>query len=366
MLAKAQLEQGDQSFVLAGSEGREDQSTIDGERVEGVPVHRLPTPRGGDPIGLHPPTRDAIVAHVREIQADVVHIHHWHNLVPDLVQALAQRGFPCVVTLHDYYPTCPLFFRMTEDLTFCPPDVDDVTCALHVKLHIDAPIPELTAGLARRRDCFRKELEQAAAVVAISEAQASVLRRIPWVRDLNLRCVPLAPPPVLRAMAQPPSTNGAQLRIVTVGGLVPGKGFHVLVEACALLRNPELIEIYHFGAAPMEDYRRSIEARKDRVRMHLGGSFPDDVNIYAGFDVAAFPSLFAETHGYGVDEALAAGLPVLVSDRGAPPERVGGQVLDRNETLCFWPGNGSITHFYHNGRSLELVALGKELETEVN
>ena len=43
-----------------------------------------------------------------------------------------------------------------------------------------------------------------------------------------------------------------------------------------------------------------------------------------------------------------------------------GQVLERPETLCFWPGNGSITHFRHTGSSLELVALGEEMETIVN
>ena len=43
-----------------------------------------------------------------------------------------------------------------------------------------------------------------------------------------------------------------------------------------------------------------------------------------------------------------------------------GKVLDRTETLCFWPGNGSITHFRHTGSSLDLIALGKEMETIVN
>lgn len=43
-----------------------------------------------------------------------------------------------------------------------------------------------------------------------------------------------------------------------------------------------------------------------------------------------------------------------------------GQVLDRSETLCFWPANGSVTCFRHNGTGLELLALGKEVETLVN
>jgi broad specificity phosphatase PhoE len=43
-----------------------------------------------------------------------------------------------------------------------------------------------------------------------------------------------------------------------------------------------------------------------------------------------------------------------------------GQVLDRPETLCFWPANGSVTSFRHNGAGLELLALGEEVETLVN
>jgi broad specificity phosphatase PhoE len=43
-----------------------------------------------------------------------------------------------------------------------------------------------------------------------------------------------------------------------------------------------------------------------------------------------------------------------------------GQVLNRAETLCFWPANGSITHFRHSGTGLELLTLGEEIATLVN
>jgi probable phosphoglycerate mutase len=43
-----------------------------------------------------------------------------------------------------------------------------------------------------------------------------------------------------------------------------------------------------------------------------------------------------------------------------------GFVEQRDETLCFWPDNGSITHLrLVNGR-LQLIALGRELQSLVN
>lgn len=38
----------------------------------------------------------------------------------------------------------------------------------------------------------------------------------------------------------------------------------------------------------------------------------------------------------------------------------------RDETLCFWPDNGSITHLRLKGGHLELVALGRAMKTVVN
>ena len=42
-----------------------------------------------------------------------------------------------------------------------------------------------------------------------------------------------------------------------------------------------------------------------------------------------------------------------------------GHLLARDETLCFWPANGSITRFRHNGNELELITLGQEIATLV-
>lgn len=58
--------------------------------------------------------------------------------------------------------------------------------------------------------------------------------------------------------------------------------------------------------------------------------------------------------------------PLVVFTHFLVINAVVGQVLQRPETLCFWPGNGSITHLRHTENKLELVALGDEIETLVN
>lgn len=58
--------------------------------------------------------------------------------------------------------------------------------------------------------------------------------------------------------------------------------------------------------------------------------------------------------------------PLVVFTHFLVINAVVGQVLQRPETLCFWPDNGSITHLRRSGAALELVALGDEMATRVN
>ena len=43
-----------------------------------------------------------------------------------------------------------------------------------------------------------------------------------------------------------------------------------------------------------------------------------------------------------------------------------GAITQRPETLCCYPDNGSITHIRSNGGELELVELGRQMQTRVN
>jgi probable phosphoglycerate mutase len=66
------------------------------------------------------------------------------------------------------------------------------------------------------------------------------------------------------------------------------------------------------------------------------------------------------------EHLLALTQPAVIFTHFLVINAVVGQVLNRPETLCFWPANASVTHLRHNGTDLELLSLGEEVETLVN
>jgi probable phosphoglycerate mutase len=67
-----------------------------------------------------------------------------------------------------------------------------------------------------------------------------------------------------------------------------------------------------------------------------------------------------------LNRLLALQQPAVVFTHFLVINAIVGQVLARDETLCFWPANGSITRLRHHGTGLELIQLGEELTTMVN
>ncbi len=328
-LARAQHQVGDEPIVLAGSERGEADPPFRESRVDGVRVLRLrPQPRESRALdGVDPEARALLEEVFRRERPDLFHLHHWHNLTSDAVEAASALGIPSVVSVHDLFSTCPLFFRLPDDVNPCPADLPRETCVRCIGRYLSPP-SAVEAGFRRRDARFRRELSLARAVLALSETEREFLAAVPWLAGVPFRALPLPRPALdLEGLERPLREPGFDLRLVSWGGLVPGKGLHLLVEACEGLDRVERVSIDHFGRILDEAYRHRLLAAPRRVRLRLHGPFEpaDAARLFSGHDLAVFPSFFLETHSFVVDEALGLGLPVLVSDRGAPRLRVGAR-----------------------------------------
>ncbi|SOD98789.1 glycosyltransferase [Caenispirillum bisanense] len=280
----------------------------------------LPAGLGGTVLPFDPADEwDELVAILRHVGVDRMHIHHLLD-IPERVLDLPQTlGVPFDFTAHDFYAGCPRVALGGTDEQFCgQPDVAGCNACLAAPPR--APVGDVAAW--RRATATR--LGRAERRFAPHHDAARRLQAM--VPELTFRPVPhpdaaglaAAPPP--RLILPPP---GERLRVVVLGALSRLKGAD-LIEATALeaARRDLPVEFHHLGYA----YRTLNRAggrliqhgryRQDEVEKRLAAIAPH---------VAWLPACVPETYSYTLSEVIHMGLPVVVSDLGAPPDRVAGR-----------------------------------------
>lgn len=137
---------------------------------------------------------------------------------------------------------------------------------------------------------------------------------------------PVQLPPRYRNFAERPPAD--RIRLLYVGRIHPEKGIHLILEALARLIPAEQARLSLSVVGPTRPeeggggaaYQRALEEQsaKRSVQVEFTGSIYDaaELNeVYQGADLFLYPSLAdrGETFGLAVLEAMANGLPVLVS-----------------------------------------------------
>ena len=254
---------------------------------------------------------------VGEVRPDVAHVHNtWYSLSPAVVRTLRRAGVPVVMTLHNYRLMCvnAQLFR------------DGRPCELCVGSHP-------WRGVAYR--CYRDSF-LASAAVATSIGVHRALGT--WVRDVELffaltefareRLLVAGLPPekvVVKPnfvddpgerMVGPSGSN----RVLYVGRLAREKGVDVLLEAW---RRASLsgLELWLVGDGPM---RAELEADAPSG-VHFAGRVSSDRvrELMLTSRSLTVPSIVYEGQPVVQLEALAAGLPMTVSNLGGVAETLG-------------------------------------------
>ncbi|MEW6071302.1 MAG: glycosyltransferase [Planctomycetota bacterium] len=332
-LARLLAVDGHTVLVVAGARKHSAAGEVEAAEQDGVAVRRilrdLETENSSGDEGCA--RIGAVVERLaHEFAPDVIHVHHWHALTRDLVRRMKALGRPVVLTLHDLYTTCPLFFRMPDARHFCASDVPLSRCAECIAPRVPGrSVAELEAGLGERRTAMRAEMAAADRVLAVSRPQAEYLCSIPGFGGLALEILPIGI--VLDEEGSPPAParRGDRLRIVNWGGLDPRKGIHLLLEAVRSSGHAARFEIHLHGREGDPEYMAELRRAGEGLAVFFHGPFAagEERRFAAEYDVAVMPFLAFETYALAVDEALRHGIPIVVSDHGAPPDRIGGRGL---------------------------------------
>ncbi len=291
------------------------------------------------------------------VRPEAAHLHHLTGLSTSIVHALAARGVPRVMTLHDYWLLCHRGQLLDRDGRVCDgPDAEGRSCRGCMDAAAGLPPAAFAAAAALRSARMWRPLTGVAhrmgaavagedAVVRAAEARAAEMRAVcramthflapsRALRDRFIRWgvepsrISYAPYGFARAPAAPargPSSD--RLRIGFVGTLMLSKAPQVLLDAFRQLpANRAVVDLigpraaYH-GDASYQDRLEPLLALPG-VRAHGAVPHAEIARRLADIDVLVVPSIWPENSPLVIHEAFMAGVPVIASKVGGIPETV--------------------------------------------
>jgi glycosyltransferase involved in cell wall biosynthesis len=192
---------------------------------------------------------------------------------------------------------------------------------VHQPLALDPGLDTLQADTFRETE--RTALAAAARVVVTSEATARIVMTDYGIPSPRISVVRPGNDPVPPA----PGSNDGVVRLLSVGSIVPAKGYDLLIAAVATLTDmPWQLTIAGDRTrcpALAAQLDADIEAHGlgDRIAV-LGAVPPEHINeLFLASDVFVLASRF-EGYGMALAEAIAHGIPVVSTRAGAIPQTV--------------------------------------------
>jgi glycosyltransferase involved in cell wall biosynthesis len=302
---------------------------------------------------------------------EVVHFQHALHLSTGCLRLAREAGAAVILTLHDYWFICPKVQLIRPDRSVCRlrrPGLGCVACASGRSAPIrigKALTPVLGPAMraAIRGWAAASKRTPRLGNRMLNNALALERRSPTILRDLEAVDLLVAPSPFLRdryvehgvrrdrivvcrngirtkplqGIVREPSSV---LRIGFTGSLVWWKGLDVLVDAFQLLpQGVARLDVHgdHSSTEALRAYHEKLVARVrvPGVRFHGGYTADRLPALHREIDVLAVPSLWFENAPLAIQEAHAAGSPVVASRLGALP----GLVRDGVDGLLFAPGD---------------------------
>ncbi len=279
---------------------------------------RIPRLRAAQGLVLGGVEPDEVAAAVRRMRADVVHAHNLHPLFGWRALAAARAaGARTVLHLHNFRLFCAIAvgYRDGAPCFRCR----GANTLPGLRLGCRGSVAESVAYAAGLRRQQPRLLANADRLIIVSEATRARLQQLGLPSDRTAHVLVNFIPG--GGFAERSSADQGRYALA-VGRLVEYKGFDTAIAAARAASVPLVVA----GAGPDEPRLRSLAAGAD-VRF-TGWLQRDELDrLRAGAGVVLAPSRWEEPCPYVVLDAIAAGVPVLGSDRGGIPELLAGAAV---------------------------------------
>lgn len=270
----------------------------------------------------NPAAERAFAKLLSSIEPDFVHFHHLLGLPYSLVR-VAKEKVRTVVSLHDFYAYCPRYDLIDENGNFCNFCGKETSC----KSKAEACKTEPFRGTASaRREKIRDILKGVPKIVPSSNTKRLLVENLKLAADeIVVREYPIAEQNLETAIRRKTAKRKkGELTVGFIGAFTRKKGaaqFERLVRAHAKA-NPR-IKWKVFGEIGDSDIALDL---MDEFDVEFLGSYSrgqlKTLLHRENVDLGCILSIWPETYAMTVAEATAAGCIPVVTDVGAPPERV--------------------------------------------
>lgn len=244
---------------------------------------------------------------IDDYKINFVHIHHLIHHYFDVVDVLLKKNIKYMVTLHDFYSTCPLINKLYKNETYCgnPCEEKCNECLNYVfnqKLEIKS-----------WRNEWQKVLENAEYVITPSNAtKLEFLQNYPNIKFKTIEHG------VDIIKSESNLTLSKKNDIAFLGAIGFHKGSKIL-EKFIKSKKLKNTKIHLFG------YFDSLKQGSTKNFINHGKYKRDELKellIENNIKLVCLFSIWPETYSYIMTEAIACGIPVIAFDFGAIAERI--------------------------------------------
>ena len=300
------------------------------DKIDGIPVHYLPLanvlwPFGSDrPRALRPLYQIAdafnpimqrrLASKLIQLRPDILHCHNLQGFSVSAWKAAARLGIPIVQTIHDYYLACPRSAMWRPRQGNCRRACTE--CRVFA-----APRRALSGHPAAVTCVSHRVFDRLVAAGSFAQA-ARGLQPVRIIRGNNSDGPLPAPVP----------NPGSGIRLGFIGRIDPLKGLDALLDAMAVLPPTALsLRIAGTGAP---DYVAALKAKAGSMSNVAFLGHVNPASFFATLDLLVIPSQWEDPFPRVFHEALAHGVPSLVTPLGGLPE-----VIESGRTGFIAPGS---------------------------
>jgi glycosyltransferase involved in cell wall biosynthesis len=252
-----------------------------------------------------------IVSILNAFNISLVHVQHMQNHSLDVIYEAKKAGIPVVLTLHDYYYICPTVFLLNKQNIWCYKKATPKMCGdcLHKRLQTGSNIIDIW------QEEMRKALMQCDVLIAPTQTVKDMYDEYYGIGDR----ITIIEHGVRYAKSDyTPVWNADHFNVAFIGSLAYHKGSDLIYKI--ITNGSPNINWHIFGII---DEQRFLEIDLDNIFIHGRYERHEIIDLLKinKINLACILSLCSESYCYTLNEAIAANLPVVITDIGALGER---------------------------------------------